>query len=76
MCRLVDFSVGVFGLMLVTRVCASSPKVFSARAKSYGYFEGEPEYNSVTDINKDGVVDISDLSFAGWNLGWNWATDL
>jgi len=39
---------------------------------SYGYFDGEPQYNPIADINDDGVVDMRDLSFVARNLGWTW----
>lgn len=39
---------------------------------SFGYYQGEPEYNPDADINEDGVVDTRDLAFAALNLGWTW----
>jgi hypothetical protein len=36
---------------------------------SYGYFQGEPEYNPDADLNSDGIVDIMDLSLVAINLG-------
>jgi ABC-type transport system substrate-binding protein len=35
----------------------------------YGYFLGEPAYNPNADLNQDGIIDISDLSMCGFNLG-------
>lgn len=36
---------------------------------SYGYYEGEPEYNPDADLNQDGVVDTRDLATAAFFLG-------
>jgi hypothetical protein len=36
---------------------------------SYGAMIGEPDYNPVADINKDGIVDMKDLSIVARYLG-------
>jgi hypothetical protein len=36
---------------------------------SYGFFSGEQGYNPVADVNKDGIVDMRDLSTVAYYLG-------
>lgn len=45
-------------------------------AMSYGYFQGEPNYNLLADINEDGIVDMFDLSLVAIHLGERYAQTL
>jgi len=36
---------------------------------AYGCFEGDPSYNADADINKDGIVDMDDLTTVAYYLG-------